>query len=556
MGPVPENWFKKHRKIILGAALGLILLAGAAYVLVNIYQIVHPEIVLGNPEYEFAPDENVDKQFSQKTVNIALLGFDRDQFREEYAYLFLPDVILVAAVDFKENSVKFIRVPRDSYVPIHGRNVKDKINHSFFHGYFYGTGKDKDDAGLNTTLQTVSHVLGGIPIHYYVSVSMDAVIQLVDAMGGVHYKVEKRIYDKQGNVILFEGLQDLDGISFLTYARYREDATGQDIGRINRQMDLLLAAFDHFKEQGRFKYIPVTYRVYKDHVHTNLSYKQIAALAYYASTFEKTEDTVKTYTLLGSSQTKDGIWYWALNQSYRVQLIREVFGFNTEQWPTDVLRDTPPPPPAEFVYSIEDLEGKPAIFLSWSPGDTKKVVYNLYRSSAGGDEILLAEGTEDTFYKDSAVTAGKIYTYRLLVRHFRAEGTPVALTVSLADGEAAVNGVTLLPKTVTLLMGGGGMKLIATVSPKNAANKNVTWSSDNPAVAVVDPNGLVTPVGVGKAVITVLTEEGDFSAKCTVTVSEGGEDPGGEDPGGEEPGEEEPGEEDPGGQEPGGEEEP
>ena len=65
-------------------------------------------MVLQNPEFDFAPDENVNKQFSEHIVNIAVLGFDRDQFREEYAYLFLPcllytskgiPVIMVVAVD-------------------------------------------------------------------------------------------------------------------------------------------------------------------------------------------------------------------------------------------------------------------------------------------------------------------------------------------------------------------------------------------------------------------------------------------------------------------------
>lgn len=514
-----REWFKKHRKALLWAAAGLGLTAVVVLVVVNLYQIAHPEVVLKNPEYEFAPDENVEKQFSKNIVNIALLGFDRDQFREEYAYLFLPDVILVAAVDFKNDTVKLVRVPRDSYVPIYGRDVKDKINHSYYHGYFYGKDKDndKDDAGLNTTLQTVSHVLGDIPIHYYITVSMDAVVQLVDAMGGVHYEVERRIFDKQGNVLLYEGKQDLDGVSFLTYARYREGATGQDIGRIERQMKLLLAAFDHFKEQGRFKYVPTTYRVYKDHVNTNLTYKQIAALAYYASTFQKTEDTVNTYTLNGSSQTKDGIWYWVLNQAYRVKLIKEVFGLETAQWPADVLVDTPPPPLQEFVYDVQLLEGGPAVLLSWMPGDTKKVVYDLYRSVEGGGEILLVGDTDNTSYLDKDVLSGNTYHYRIKVRHFRAEGPFASLTVQLGEPKINVTGIALNESAVTLAEG-ASRQLIAVISPEGAANKNVTWSSSNPGVASVE-NGVVIAIAEGSAVITAVTEEDEFSASCTVTVT-------------------------------------
>ena len=514
---INREWFSKHRKALIGTALGLAVLIVAAVVFINLYQIANPEVALRNKDFDFAPDENVNKQFSKSIVNIALLGFDRDQFREEHAYLFLPDVILVASVDFKKDTVRLVRVPRDSYVPIYGRNVKDKINHSYYHGYFYGKGKDKDDAGLETTLQTVSHVLGDIPIHYYVTVSMDAVIQLVDAMGGVHYMVEERIYDKQGNVLVYEGLQDLDGITFLTYARHREGSTGQDIGRIERQMDLLLATYDHFKEQGRFKYIPATYRLYKDYVNTNLTYKQIAALAYYASTFKKTAENVKTYTLNGSSQTKDGIWYWVLNQGYRVKLIKEVYGLEVAQWPTDVLVDTPPPPLKEFVYDIQGLEGSPAILLSWMPGDTKKVVYDLYRSVEGGSEVLLVGDTDETFFLDKDVLSGNTYHYRIQVRHFRAEGPFAGLTVQLGEPKISVTGIALNLSTLNLAEG-DTKQLIPVISPEGATNKNVTWSSSNPGVATV-ANGVVTAIAGGSATITVTTEEGEFSASCIVEVT-------------------------------------
>ena len=59
--------------------------------------------------------------------------------------------------------------------------------------------------------------------------------------------------------------------------------------------------------------------------------------------------------------------------------------------------------------------------------------------------------------------------------------------------------------------------LTATVTPENATNKNVTWSSDKPAVATVE-GGTVTARGAGEATITVTTEDGKKTATCTVTV--------------------------------------
>jgi hypothetical protein len=60
--------------------------------------------------------------------------------------------------------------------------------------------------------------------------------------------------------------------------------------------------------------------------------------------------------------------------------------------------------------------------------------------------------------------------------------------------------------------------LIATVLPKNATNKGVTWTSSNPSVATVN-SGTVTAIAEGETTITVTTDDGNFSDVCTVTVT-------------------------------------
>lgn len=62
-------------------------------------------------------------------------------------------------------------------------------------------------------------------------------------------------------------------------------------------------------------------------------------------------------------------------------------------------------------------------------------------------------------------------------------------------------------------------QLTATVYPTDAANKNVTWTSDDDAVATVDGTGLVTAKTVGTATITATTEDGGYTDTCVVTVT-------------------------------------
>lgn len=80
-----------------------------------------------------------------------------------------------------------------------------------------------------------------------------------------------------------------------------------------------------------------------------------------------------------------------------------------------------------------------------------------------------------------------------------------------------VTGVTLDKAEVTLEVKETAT-LVATIAPANATNKDVTWTSDNTAVATV-ANGVITAVAVGTANITVTTVDGNFKATCAVTVN-------------------------------------
>ena len=103
------------------------------------------------------------------------------------------------------------------------------------------------------------------------------------------------------------------------------------------------------------------------------------------------------------------------------------------------------------------------------------------------------------------------------------------ITVTTADGNhKATCTVTVIPKTVQVsgiqvqgsasVYVGGSTKLTATVTPTNATNQKVTWSSNNESVATVGIDGTVTAVSAGTATITVTTEDGQKTAACTVTV--------------------------------------
>lgn len=104
-------------------------------------------------------------------------------------------------------------------------------------------------------------------------------------------------------------------------------------------------------------------------------------------------------------------------------------------------------------------------------------------------------------------TTSKEYNFFI----YMVEGQP-APTVS-------VTGVTVSPADLEIEVGATST-LTANVSPTDASNKKVTWSSDNNAIASVnETTGVVTGVSGGNAKITATTADGGFTADCNVTVT-------------------------------------
>lgn len=82
-----------------------------------------------------------------------------------------------------------------------------------------------------------------------------------------------------------------------------------------------------------------------------------------------------------------------------------------------------------------------------------------------------------------------------------------------------VTGISVDPTTMTLTAGGETGKITATITPANATNKSVTWSSSNTGVATVSSSGVVTPVAAGTATITAtLVADNTKKASTLVTV--------------------------------------
>lgn len=127
---------------------------------------------------------------------------------------------------------------------------------------------------------------------------------------------------------------------------------------------------------------------------------------------------------------------------------------------------------------------------------------------------------------ENTVNLEKVGEYRIVYKVVDSAGASatksiVVKVVAKDDDKTeviSVSGVSFEKKELTIKVD-EVVELKAKVSPENATNKNVTWSSNNESVVKVDKDGKITALSVGKAIITVKTKDGEFTDTCVVTVN-------------------------------------
>lgn len=128
---------------------------------------------------------------------------------------------------------------------------------------------------------------------------------------------------------------------------------------------------------------------------------------------------------------------------------------------------------------------------------TSSATFSGYDMSTSGEQTVTVSYTEDNVTKTT--------TYVISID-------------SAAPQVVSVTGVTLNKEDISISVG-DEETLIATVSPTDATNKSVTWSTGDSSVATVE-DGVVTGVAAGSTTITVTTDDGGFTDTCSVTVSD------------------------------------
>lgn len=154
--------------------------------------------------------------------------------------------------------------------------------------------------------------------------------------------------------------------------------------------------------------------------------------------------------------------------------------------------------------------------MAMKVGDTQTLTATVTPSNATDKTVTWSSSNSSvaTVSSSGVVTAKSIGSATIVVK--TTDGGKTA-TCSVTVSPVSVTSVTLNKYSLSMYEN-DTETLIATVSPSNATNKTVSWSSSNSAVVTVNSSGQVSAIAAGNAVITVTTEDGQKTATCSVNV--------------------------------------
>lgn len=238
----------------------------------------------------------------------------------------MSDTIIVCSYDPKTQEASMLSIPRDTFIGDSNYNASayDKINS------LYNNGKNPEK-----TLEAVNEITG-LDIKNYVLIDTKALVELVDAIGGVEFNVPIDMkyddYSQELHVDLREGWQKLNGDQVEQLVRFRHNANGstysyeygmEDLGRMRTQREVIKAIakqtvqFKNVKEVG--KLIDIT----EKYVQTNMNLQSLKDYIPYAVNMNA--DNIRAEQLPGVPKYINGISFFVYDEEKTKAMVDELF---------------------------------------------------------------------------------------------------------------------------------------------------------------------------------------------------------------------------------------
>ncbi|GIN86160.1 transcriptional regulator LytR [Heyndrickxia sporothermodurans] len=282
---------KKKILIIIASVIGVVILGvgGYAYYLYSSVKEtankMHEDVKLDKPHKKPEISNN------SQPISILLLGVDEragDRGRS--------DTLMAMTLNPKKENMQIISIPRDTRTEIVGHGTTDKINHAYAFG------------GPKMAIETVENFTG-VQMDYYIRVNMEALSELVDAVGGVtvHNDIEwidEGFYKKGYHFT--KGDIDLDGKKALGYVRMRHLDPNGDFGRNKRQRQVLTAIVNKAASISSVTRFDDILAALGDNVKTNMTFDDMMDIQ---KNYRNCRKNITQYEVKGNGGKIEGIYY-------------------------------------------------------------------------------------------------------------------------------------------------------------------------------------------------------------------------------------------------------
>ena len=268
----------------------------------------------------------------------------------------LTDTIMVASYNPKTQKATLLSIPRDTFVGTNKSKATsyDKIN------ALYQTKTKEKDTSPEKTLDAVNKITG-LNITYYIVVSNNALVQLVDAIGGVEFDVPIDMnYDDSSQdlyIHLDKGYQKLNGEQAEWLVRFRHNNNGtsypssygdNDLGRMKTQREFLKVVAKQLIQLKNITKIGTFIDIFKENVETNISNWSLMK-DYIPYMLDFNTENIQTETLPGNptSYGPYKLSFFAHNEKQTKELVDRLFieqnkieGENAEESTEDSITET------------------------------------------------------------------------------------------------------------------------------------------------------------------------------------------------------------------------
>ena len=261
-----------------------------------------------------------------KPIQVLVMG---ESGVDEYK---LADTIMVVSYNPKNQSASILSIPRDTYV---GKQNRHTASTNYLASYkintVYRSGTNIEDA-----IDRIND-LTGLELENYVIVNTDALIKIVDEIGGVTFNVPIDMnYEDSGQdlyIHLKAGEQLIDGEKAEQLLRFRHNDDGstypasygmEDLGRMRTQREFIMATLEQtLKPHNIFK-IKQILDIVSNNVKTNMDISSLKS--YVPSAVKFNVDNIKTGVVPGESEMCNGVSIYVADKADTEELVEELFG--------------------------------------------------------------------------------------------------------------------------------------------------------------------------------------------------------------------------------------